>query len=226
MCVLHVDHRNKNKSWAPIGSRRFLDVVAASEPSYFADPGVPMMRCMKNFLCQFGIPGDPAAGKRFRGRGMPDDEQWLPAGPDHMTNARGVRRFPRGYMAYAGGGKNSRSNQFIMSLADNKRLGGGSPWEVPWGELVGDSSFETVGSIYTGYGDNGPKQGVLSNRGADQQVRDEFPKLDYMTGCTVVEDGTGVAVKGKKEAGSDAGGDIGKSADRDEAGAAEVAEER
>lgn len=38
-----------------------------------------------------------------------------------------------------------------MGLGDNDRLCGGSPWEVPWGEAVGEKSFATLGRIYTGY---------------------------------------------------------------------------
>ena len=78
-----------------------------------------------------------------------------------MTNELGVYCFGKGYMAYAGGGKNSRSNQLIMALKDNKQLYGGSPWEVPWGEIVGKESFETIDKIYTGYGKRGPSQGKL-----------------------------------------------------------------
>ena len=37
--------------WAPIGAARFIDMVTSG---YF-NSGVPMMRCVKNFLCQFGL---------------------------------------------------------------------------------------------------------------------------------------------------------------------------
>jgi hypothetical protein len=47
----------------------------------------------------------------------------------------GTRRFQKGYLAYAGAGKNSRGTQLIMAFESNLYLGGGSPWEVPWGQL-------------------------------------------------------------------------------------------
>lgn len=90
-------------------------------------------------------------------------------------------------MAYAGGGKNSRSNQFIVALKDNERLGGGSPWEVPWGEVVGKESFTTLDRIYTGYGEKGPSQGRLSREGSSESIQQEFPRLDYILGCTLVD---------------------------------------
>jgi hypothetical protein len=31
-------------------------------------------------------------------------------------------------------------------------LTGGSPWEVPFAQLVGENSYETLGKLYTGYG--------------------------------------------------------------------------
>ena len=75
-----------------------------------------------------------------------------------------------------------------MSLTANGPLAGGSPWEVPWGELVGDESFETISKIYTGYGDNGPPQGKLANRGMDEELKEEFPELDYINNCVVVHE--------------------------------------
>jgi len=131
-----------HSKWAPLGAKQFLDMV---QTDYFSST-VPMMRCVKGFLCQFGISGDPVVSKKWR-NGFPDDPNWLPEGPDHRKNEDGVFRFAHGYLAYAGGGKNSRGNQFIVSLKANQRLAGGSPWEVPWGGLVGQHSFDTLGKI-------------------------------------------------------------------------------
>jgi cyclophilin family peptidyl-prolyl cis-trans isomerase len=117
-------------SWAPIGAQRFLDMVTSN---YFSNK-VPFMRCLKDFLCQFGLAGEPSS--QFEST-IPDDPQWLPPGPTARVNKLGVKRFQQGYFAYAGGGKDSRTQQLIVALKDNGPLGGGSPWEVPWGELVG-----------------------------------------------------------------------------------------
>ena len=82
---------------------------------------------------QFGLAGDPAIQSAFEktmggSRGfLVDDPQWLPAGPPGRQ-INGVKRFQKGYMAYAGGGKDSRGTQLIMAFEDNLYLGGGSPW--------------------------------------------------------------------------------------------------
>lgn len=167
--------------WAPRGARRFIDMVQAN---YFSTR-VPLFRCVKNFICQFGISGTPS--KIFR-KSFRDDPSWLPFGPRHWS-VDGVARFATGYLAYAGGGANSRGNQFILGLGPNERLCGGSPWEVPWGELVGATSFETLSNIYTGYGEKGPTQGYLHAHGADG-LEAQFSLLDFVEACDVVDDGT------------------------------------
>lgn len=139
-----------HEEWAPIGAKRILDMV---QSGYFnSKNGVPMMRCIKNFLCQFGLNSDPKLSKEFK-ESIQDDTNWLPEGPKHRKNKDGVIRFAQGYLAYAGGGPNTRDNQLIVSLVDVEALAGGSPWEVPWGELVGKHSFKTLSKIYYGYGE-------------------------------------------------------------------------
>jgi cyclophilin family peptidyl-prolyl cis-trans isomerase len=171
-----------HEKWAANGAKRFLEVV---QSGYFSS-GVPMMRCIKGFLCQFGLNNDPVRSKQFK-ETLPDDPNWLPEGKEHRTNEKGVKRFPRGYLAYAGGGINTRDIQFIVSLVDVETLAGGSPWEVPWGELVGKHSFDTLSRIYTGYGEDGPPQGTLWAEGMTKISRAKFPKLDYITSCSVVD---------------------------------------
>jgi cyclophilin family peptidyl-prolyl cis-trans isomerase len=169
-------------SWAPIGAAQFMDMVRAN---HFSSPKVPLMRCISNFLCQFGLNG--ASGKKF-GKLLTDDPQWLPAGPDHRINELNVKRFQRGYFSYAGGGENSRSNQIFVALADSGMLGGGSPWEVPWGELVGTHSYETLDKIYTGYGEKGPGQGMLHHDNAIETTEREFPLISWVLGCQIVDE--------------------------------------
>ena len=171
-----------HENWAPNGAQRFLEMVRSN---YF-DSQVPLMRCVKNFICQFGLNSDPLLSKQYRPT-LKDDPNWLPEGKDHRKNDQGVLRFAHGYMAYAGGGLHSRNNQFIISLKDVPTLAGGSPWEVPWGEIVGSHSFETWSKVYTGYGEKGPPQGKLMNRGMPEELRQEFPDLDYITGCNIVD---------------------------------------
>lgn len=61
-------------------------------------------------------------------------------------------------------------------------------YRVPWGELVGEESFETLSKIYTGYGEDGPSQGKLHKNGMNDEMKKEFPKLDYMNKCVVIDE--------------------------------------
>lgn len=122
------------------------------------------------------------------GRSIPDDPNWLPEGKAHRQNSEGVKRFAYGYLAYAGSGPNSRGTQLIVSLKANGPLGGGSPWEVPFGEVVGTESFDTLSHIYTGYGEDGPSQGKLMRQGFSEELKQEFPLLDHVLTCRVLDE--------------------------------------
>ena len=91
------------------------------------------------------------------------------------------------FFRYAGAGPNTRGNQFIVALDNNGPLGGGSPWEVPWGEFIGKESFVTLDKIYTGYGEKGPSQPDLSRQGFSAKIQKQFPKLDYITSCVITD---------------------------------------
>ena len=172
-----------HQKWAPLGVARFVDMV---QSQYFSSsrPPTALFRCTD--ACQFGLAGDPVLTKMYS-QPILDDVQWLPAGPNHRENALGIRRYPAGMLTFAGSGPDSRSNQFVLTLKPNRFMGGGSPWEVPLGELVGNTSFVTMSKFYTGYGEHGPGQGLLRRQGTSQRVKTEWPKLDYITSCSVVD---------------------------------------
>jgi hypothetical protein len=52
-------------SWAPLGANRFLHMV---NTEYFSSK-VALMRCLRNFICQFGIAGDSSYNIEYNGRG-------------------------------------------------------------------------------------------------------------------------------------------------------------
>jgi hypothetical protein len=149
---------------------------------------VPLMRCVAGWLCQFGLAGQASA---LFAKKIKDDKQWLvqPAASAAEENgSSSVKMFARGYFAYAGGGPNTRGRQLFVALADSSTLGAGGPWEVPWGELVGKHSFETLANIYTGYGEQGPDQDALTKEGAHEMIAKDFPLLDYIISCAVVDE--------------------------------------
>jgi len=178
-----------HKTWAPVGAANFLHMVTSG----FFTSKVGLFRSLKGFLIQFGLAGDPEVQKSFeesmlggKHGSLPDDPPWLPLGPTGRE-INGVRRFQQGYFAYAGAGKNSRGTQLIVAFEPNLYLGGGSPWEVPFAQLVGDESFATLAKIYTGYGE-APSQGKIRNRGKTY-LETDFPLLDYVTSCRLVREG-------------------------------------
>ena len=72
--------------WAPLGAQRFLDMVTSG---YF-NSTVPFMRCIPNFICQFGLNSDPSKSHEFESN-LPDDPNWLPQGPLHRENEQHVK---------------------------------------------------------------------------------------------------------------------------------------
>ena len=72
---------------------------------------VGLFRCVKNWIVQFGIAGDPAVGRKWRAAGsVRDDPQWLPADGDPEA------RFKRGLLSFAGAGANSRATEMFLAF--------------------------------------------------------------------------------------------------------------
>jgi len=191
-----------HERWAPIGVRHLLEMMRGG---YF-DTEIPLFRCTD--ACQFGLSANKTLTKEFdRHKSIPDDPAWLPTGPEHRysnaSNTDRIKRYPKGVLTHAGSGKNSRGVQFVLTLKPNKFMGGGSPWEVPLGEVVDE--FSSVGvnngnnendgvfvdvslpDFYTGYGEKGPGQGLLRREGVSQSVREKWPLLDYVLRCSIVD---------------------------------------
>ena len=57
---------------------------------------------------------------------------------------------------------------------------------MPFGQLVGETSFDTLSKIYTGYGE-GVSQGKIMNQG-NTYLEKEFPMLDYITDCKITQE--------------------------------------
>lgn len=92
-------------------------------------------------------------------------------------------------VAFAGSGDNSRTTQIFFALANHFSLGH-SPWETALG-FVTPETMSTIDKVYTGYGDgapwgNGPSQGRINAEG-NAYLRSEFPLLDYIHECHVVD---------------------------------------
>ena len=109
------------KSWGSRGAERFLALVGAG---LFSTP-VALHRAVKNFIIQFGTPGDGGNwSQAHKGQfsSIPDDPQWLPlgalCGEKRKWKRARCKRHRKGFMSFAGGGKNSRRIEMFVSLSD------------------------------------------------------------------------------------------------------------
>ncbi len=156
------------RAWAPLGVDRFYNLVRAG---FFDDSRFYRVRA--GFIAQFGIAGDPAVARTWRDRTIADD-------PVAGTNTKG-------HLAFAMTGKDTRTTQIYISLADNSRLD--KDGFAAFAEVV--DGIEVVDRIYCGYGEEsgggmrGGKQAKLFEDGNAHLDR-EYPRLDRLIRARVI----------------------------------------
>lgn len=160
------------RPWSPLGVDRFHALVWQR---FFDD--VAFHRTIRNFVAQFGIPGDTAVTRAWRGRGL-DDE------PVRAPNRKGT-------LSYARGGPRSRGTQLFFNTVDNTpRLDTlatiGFP---PIGEVVGGLAvLDSLNWEYSGTRGGqtfpGPSQDSIGRQG-NAYLRRVFPRLDYIVTARV-----------------------------------------
>lgn len=158
------------REWAPHGADRLYNLVKIG---FFSD--VAFFRVIKNFVVQFGIPGDPEVSAVWAEAPIQDDDV-------RQSNTRGFisfadRRIP-----------NSRTTQLFINLATmNSYLD--DDGYAPVGQVI--EGMDVVDSLYSGYGDvaprgPGPSQTKIQSHG-NEYLRREFPELDYIRSASIVE---------------------------------------
>jgi peptidyl-prolyl cis-trans isomerase A (cyclophilin A) len=162
------------RNWSPNGADRFYALVRSG---FYQD--VAFHRTIRNFVAQFGIHGDTAVSRLFTGKNIPDDTV-------RAQNKRGT-------IAYARGGRNTRSTQLFFNLvANTPRLdtlnGFGFP---PIGEIV--QGLEVLDSLNWEYSGTrggqtfpGPSQDSIRQQG-NPYLRRKFPRLDYIVRARVTQ---------------------------------------
>jgi peptidyl-prolyl cis-trans isomerase A (cyclophilin A) len=155
------------RHWAPIGADRFYALV---RNQYF--DSVAFHRTIRNFVAQFGIHGDTAVSRAWRGKSILDD-------PVKVVNQKGT-------LSYARGGPNTRSVQLFFNTVDN----------TPRLDTLNTFGFPPIGQVIRGVGvlDSlnweysgtrggqtfpGPSQDSLSRQG-NAYLHRNFPRLDYI----------------------------------------------
>lgn len=158
------------REWSPKGYDRVVNLFEMGfyDNSHF-------FRCMHGFLVQFGISyTEDEEIKKYSSKIIPDDPQLHPP-----------IKFEEGIISYAGSGPNSRTSQIFIAYGAIPSLGR-ELWETPLGKIT--EGMEYVKEFYGGYGDNGPKQWKLQQKGI-QYINAEFPLLDHFLLCSVKRTG-------------------------------------
>jgi peptidyl-prolyl cis-trans isomerase A (cyclophilin A) len=155
------------RKWAPLGADRFHSLVKNG-----VFDGARFFRVLPGFVVQFGIPGDPAIARLWRGAQFPDD-------PVVESNRRGR-------ITFATSGPNSRTTQVFINLGDNASLDGMG--FAPFGQVA--EGLEIVGQLHSGYGEGaprgrGPEQGRLQAEG-NAYLERQFPKLDRIQRAAIL----------------------------------------
>jgi peptidyl-prolyl cis-trans isomerase A (cyclophilin A) len=151
-----------HRDWAPLAADRFYNLVKLG---YFTD--LAFFRVVKGFMVQFGIHGDPALNRVWRGATFPDD----PTAKHSNT---------RGMITFATSGPNMRTTQVFINYGDNSRLD--SMGFTPFGKVV--TGMKVVDAIEGVYGEGAPQGRGPAQEGIQQQgnayLKAQFPKLDYV----------------------------------------------
>jgi peptidyl-prolyl cis-trans isomerase A (cyclophilin A) len=159
-----------HRDWAPLGADRFYNLVK----HHFYD-GASFFRVLPGFVVQFGIPARPDVARVWSHAAIQDE-------PVKQGNKRG-------YLTYAMGGRNTRTTQVFINLADNSRL-----------DPMGFSAFgqvtegmDVVEKLYSGYGEGapqgqGPRQDLIESQGK-AYLDKGFPKLDGIKTTALIASG-------------------------------------
>lgn len=155
------------RNWSPLGVDRFYALV---RNQYF--DSVAFHRTIRNFVAQFGIHGDTAVSRAWRGKSILDDEV-------KVVNQKGT-------LSYARGGPNTRSVQLFFNTVDNTpRLDTLNTFGFPpIGQVIqGLSVLDSLNWEYSGTRGGqtfpGPSQDSLGRQG-NAYLRRNFPRLDYI----------------------------------------------
>lgn len=151
-----------DRNWAPLGADRFYHLVRGR---FYED--ARFFRVVSGFMCQFGIPADPAESALWTNANIPDD-------PVRETNTRGK-------VTFATAGPGTRTTQLFINYSNgNRRLD--KMGFAPFGEVT--EGMDVVDKLYSGYGEgapsgSGPDQKRMEAQG-NPYLHADFPKLDYI----------------------------------------------
>ena len=151
------------KKDAPLGAERFYELV---QEKYYDQNKI--FRVVPGFVVQFGISGNPTTAMKWKEKNIVDDAVTL-------SNKAGV-------ITFATAGKNTRTTQVFINLADNTNLD--RMGFAGFGKI--EKGMEVVKALYAEYGDGPtPLQGKMYQEG-NAFLEKNFPKLDTILTATIV----------------------------------------
>ena len=156
------------RSLSPNGADRFYNLVRSG---YFKD--IAFFRVIPGFMCQFGIPADPAESALWKEATIVDD-------PVTESNTRGT-------ISYATSGLHTRTTQLFINYANNRKLDRSG--FAPFGKVT--EGMDVVDKFYSGYGEgepngSGPSQKRMERQG-NPYLQADFPKLDYIKKAEILD---------------------------------------
>jgi len=159
-----------HRDWAPLGADRFYNLTKGG---FYDDTRV--YRVVENFMAQFGLNGDPYVNQVWKTEFLVDDPL--------------VESNTRGRVAFAKGGRHSRTTEVFISYKDNSSLD--AQGFAPIGEVI--EGMEVVDAFYTDYGDGpprgeGPYQAMAVARG-NEYLDADFPELTRILSVVVTPGG-------------------------------------
>ena len=143
--------------WAPLGAARFLQLV---DEKYYDECRI--YRVIPGFICQWGIPADPAQFRKWGENKINDD-------PVKTSNTRGK-------ISFATSGPHARGSQVFINYDDYcAQLDdqGFSPFALV------TRGMEVAEALHVHQGEPKPDQATAKERG-NAYFKSQLPKLSYI----------------------------------------------
>ena len=160
-----------HRKWSPKAVDRLYQLISTN---YYTD--IAIFRVVPNYVAQFGIHDDATLNKAWEKHKIVDE-------PSIEPNIEGT-------IAFARGGKESRTTQLFINLKNNSpRLdtlayNGVKGFPVLAKVIRG---MDVVKKFYDGYeGEPSTKQDIIQKKG-NRYLKKSFPKLDYIKRAYIIK---------------------------------------
>lgn len=158
------------REWSPKGVDRLYSLI---KNGFYTDMAI--FRVVPNFVAQFGIHNDSIINNHWEKYGLEDEP--VIAKNDAMT------------IAFARGGKKTRTTQIFINLKDNKRLDTLSYSGVTGFPVIAKvtKGRENILQFYDKYGDKlGYRQDSIQKYG-NRFLKKNYPEIDYIIKATIIK---------------------------------------